>query len=259
MATLHLPAALRVPIVPWSPSSTEKFMTCPTRWWLDRQGAIGRVQDTQAMEQGSAYHEGMAAYWEECKFWAADSLVMKAIDRTILQEGDALREQGIVGVEVNLDGNDAEAARHGRYPGTCDLITQNATGLTVTDYKTKGKLEAAYVDRELRQTDRSWQLKQYAHFIQLKYGRPVTQKRKLLVSFVPLKVWLVTYPVTQHELSTWHTQAEVVWGLMDEVECGNLAAWQVESACERYGWQWRCPYYENCWDGAPITYEEAAK
>ena len=241
----------------WSPSSVEKFMLCPMRWWLDRQGAVGRVQDTQAMEQGSAYHAAMAAYWNVHKTpgnWYGDALIERAVGLTHTQEGDNLREQGVVGVEVNLDGNDAEAARHGRYPGTCDLITTNATGLTVTDYKTKGKLEAAYVDRELRQTDRSWQLKQYAYFIQLKYGQPVTSKRKLLVSLVPLKVWLVSYAVTQQELSTWYEQAQTIWHLMDEVECGNLAAWQVESACERFGWQWRCPFYSNCWDGEPVEY-----
>ena len=242
----------------WSPSSTEKFMQCPMRWWLDRQGAIGRARDESAMEQGSAYHAVMALHWKEWPLVVdIHPDVRKAVDRTLAQEGEALREQGVVCVECVLGGTDEERLRHGRYPGTADLVTDNGSGLTVTDYKTKNTLQPAYVDAELRQTQRSWQFKQYAWFVQERFNRPVTRVRKLLVAFKPsLRVWLATYPITQHELSMWRMQAEQVWHLMDGVVDGMVAPWQNADACERYGWQHRCDHYEHCWDGAPIEYKE---
>ena len=240
----------------WSPSSTETFLSCPRKWWLNRQGVVGRAQDESAREQGSAFHAAMAAYWNETTFVNESGLVTKAVERALQQERDALRERGVVGVEVNLKGDDAEAARHSRYPGICDLITDNGGGLTVTDYKTKNKMDAKYADGELRQTQRSWQLKQYAYFVQQKYGRPVTHVRKLLVAFAPaLKVWLVSYAVTQQELSGWYSQARTVWEQMDRIEFydDGRKVWQNAGECERYGWMWRCPYYETCWDGAPMS------
>jgi hypothetical protein len=229
------------------------------KWWLSRQGAVGRARDESAMEQGTQFHQAMADCWlkHECTpgNWTGNDEIDRAVGRTFVQEGEALREQGIIGVEVNLDGNDAEAARHGRYPGTADLVTQNAHGLTVTDYKTKATLQPAYVDSELRQTQRSWQFKQYAWFVQEKYKQPVTHVRKLLVAFKPtLRVWLQPYPVSQQELSKWYESAAHVWRLMDEMENGTVKVWRNSDACERYGWQYRCDYYEQCWDGAPIEF-----
>ena len=243
----------------WSPSSTERFMQCPMRWWLDRQGAIGRTRDESAMEQGSDYHAAMARYWTEGD-WPEDPTIARAMERTISQEGNALREQGITCVECVLGGTDEERQRHGRYPGTADLVTDNGVGLTVTDYKTKNTLQPAYVDAELRQTQRSWQFKQYAWFVQQRFERPVTHVRKLLVAFKPsLRVWLATYPITQHALSQWHIQAQAVWRLMDRMEKPLTPfekPWQNADACERYGWQHRCDHYETCWDGQPIEYKE---
>lgn len=217
------------------------------------------------MEQGSDFHAAMAATWLHGAPGGWPAPIETAVARVFAQEGDALREQGIVCVECVLGGPADEAARHGRYAGTCDLVTDNGAGLTVTDYKTKASLQPAYVDAELRQTQRSWQFKQYAWFVQEQFGRPVTHVRKLLVAFKPtLRVWLQTYPVTQQELSVWYAQAQDVWNLMDSMtgewhdahgdDSGPLSVWQNADACERYGWQHRCDYYEHCWDGQPIEY-----
>ena len=242
----------------WSPSSVRDFQHCPRYWWLKRQGVEERARDETAMELGTEFHARMARHWSgspslwEMPLSETDSLVHRAIEQTLAQEGDALREQGIVGVEVNLDGDDAEAARHGRYPGTCDLITNNGEGLTVTDYKTKYKMEAKYADGELRQTQRSWQLYQYAWFVQQKYGRPVTSIRKLLVAFTPaVKVWLVAYPMTYQQLSEWYSQAVWVWAAMDQCKVDPQSqVMQNEQNCERYGWNYRCGMYHICWEGA---------
>ena len=245
---------------PWSPSSTEVFLACPMAWYLKRQGVQGRPMDTTAMDQGTEFHTHMAAYWW-CRGDLRKYLLVAPwhnILKTVIdQEGDALRENGFVGAEVVLGGPPEEAARHGRYPGTCDLVTENETGLTVTDYKTKAKMDPRFADRELRQTQRSWQLRQYAWFVQEKYGRPVTQIRKLLVAFTPvLKVWLATYPVTPAMLNDWAIQAHEVWNQMDRMIATEVFPWQNPDACERYGWDWRCQFYEICWDGAPMEFKE---
>ena len=250
--------------MPWSPSSTEAFLACPMAWYLKRQGVQGRPMDTTAMDQGTEFHAAMARWWtylnapgfEEVGPYSENLYVDVAARFVVKQECKNLLEQGIVGVEVVLGGPPEEAARHGRYPGTCDLVTENATGLTVTDYKTKAKMDAMYADRELRETERSWQLFQYSWFVQEKFQRPVTKKRKLLVTFKPaLKVWLIDYPVTQQELSKWYRGAQRIWGLMDEIESLDSyeSVWQNGNSCERFGWDWRCEYHEICWSGAPIA------
>lgn len=239
--------------MPWSPSSVNDWLACPRLWWLKRQRVVGRARDETAMEMGSAFHVAMAHVWtltgDEGSIDCGDPIVARAVVKVMAQEGEALREQGIVGVEVNLDGDDAEAARHGRYPGTADLVTDNGNGLTVCDYKTHRRMDAKYADRELRETDRSWQMMQYSWFVQEKYGRPVTQKRKLLVAFAPvLKVWRIEFPVTQQALSTWHNRALQVWALMDKMEVAPAEEiWQNGNSCERFGWEWRCEYHETCW------------
>jgi hypothetical protein len=239
------------------------------------------------MAAGTAFHAGMADIFEAAmtpprnmgsdwhalgvlktlwpeeagvKIEDAARLVERAVTLAYRQEGDALLNGGYaLDTELNLGGTAEEAARHGRYPGTADLVTEDADGLCVTDYKTHWKMDAKYADGELRQTARSWQLRQYAWFVQQRYDRPVTRVRKLLVAFTPaLKVWLYTHPLTQQELSAWHIQAQAIWKQMDAMEkplTQYQQAWQNAGECERYGWAWRCGHYEHCWDGAPITYE----
>lgn len=243
----------------WSPSSTEEFLQCPMRWYLKRQGAVGRAMDTSAMDQGTDFHAAMAMTWQFGAPGGWPSPIEKAIALTFAQEGEALRERMIIALEQSLGGPEEERLRHGRYNGTCDLVTENATGLTVTDYKTKAKMDARFADGELRQTQRSWQLRQYAWFVQEKYSRPVTKIRKLLVAFTPvLKVWLVDYPVTQESLVQWYRQAEDVWYMMDMMAENDpeldYVPWQNPDACERYGWQYRCQFYGKCWEGEELAF-----
>ena len=216
-------------------------------WYLKRQGVQGRPMDTTAMDAGTAFHAMMAEYWGHRQLPPAIDDVTRGVRLALDQED--LQERGIVGTEVMLGGSPEEAERHGRYPGTCDLVTENGTGLTVTDYKSHRRMEPRFADRELRETERSWQLNQYAYFIQKKFSRPVTKKRKLLVAFAPvLKVWLIDYPVTQPMLTAWYRRAEQVWALMDRMETAAVEdVWQDPQACEKYGWEWRCQYHELCW------------
>jgi hypothetical protein len=185
-------------------------------------------------------------------------LVTKAVGVALSVEGTVLKGDGVLATELVLGGPVEEAARHGRYPGTADLVTIDGDGLCVTDYKTKWKMDVIYADRELRQTVRSWQLLQYAYFVQQQYDRPVVKLRKLLVAFTPaLKVWTYTHQLTQQELSNWCAQAETVWRLMDrQLKPLTLYdnVWKNSDSCERYGWDFRCGFYDVCWNGDTIAY-----
>jgi hypothetical protein len=250
-------------------------MACPVLWLNKRQGVPERPRVFHpALLAGTAFHAGMEAYlsggtpqqaleaavardWPEGDTEGLSqekvcAMVLGALDTAYveLSPGDS----GMLACEVVLGGPPEEAERHGRYAGTSDLITENETGLTVTDFKTKIKIEPQYVDRELRETARSWQLKQYGWFAEKMYEKPVTKLRKLLVSLSQPKVWLYTHDVLTGELEEWHLQAQEVWWQMDCMAgfSPNVEAhpWRHEDACERYGWAFRCGYYGICWEGA---------
>lgn len=251
---------------PWSPSSTRDFMSCPRLWLNKRQGLEERARVwNPALLAGTVFHAGMKhdiegtewdcmellkAGWppEEEGLEKACNAVLRGIE---LARQEALWHDGmIVALEDCLGGDPEEAARHGRYPGTADLVTEDKQGLMVTDYKTHWSRDARYADADLRETQRSWQLKQYAWFAQEKYQKPVTRVRKLLVYFTPvLRVWLVEYPVW--DLAPWHAQAQEVWYQMDCLAGYGPhkppVAWQHEESCERYGWVHRCSFYDSCW------------
>ena len=268
----------------WSPSSTEAFLACPMRWALRRRGAVGQASSwSPGLTAGSMFHEAMAAAmnlqdgevvryepsphyiteWPEdaeVSYGEAFDRVAKAVQMALTKEGNALRrDQRVLATELNLGGPVDEAARHGRYWGTLDLLTEDEHGLAVTDYKTHWKMDSKYADADLRATARSWQFRQYAYRAQEIYGRPVTCVRKLLVAFNPtVRVWpLYTHAITQEELRVWRDQAESAWRVMDDIDCEGVDAWRNENACEKYGWAWRCEYYNHCWDGEPLTWEGA--
>lgn len=254
---------------PWCPSAVNDFMACPRKFVLRRQGTPERTQSawSPGLIAGTVYHAGMkhdidGTEWDVLDLVNADwptgspdihpERVASAIVRGILDTREVLTfHSGIVSLEDILGGPEEEAKIHGRYAGTADLITEDEQGLIVTDYKTHWKREARYADAELRETQRSWQLKQYAWFAHEKYARPVTRVRKILVYFTPvLKVWSVEYPVTPEALSAWYSQALNVWEEMDRYEGYPVGSPQNDDSCERYGWDYRCSYYNHCWEGA---------
>lgn len=247
-------------------------MSCPRLWLNKRQGLEERARVFHpGLLAGTAFHKGMEAYltgsspqeaveasvardWPQEGYDPYDpgkvvSTVLLALHRAY--EELAPGDEGILGAEVALGGPAEEAARHGRYPGTMDLCLEGKDGcLGVWDYKTHWSRDARYADADLRETQRSWQLKQYAYFAQEHYGKPVSTVGKLLVYLSPaLKVWKVSYPVG--DLASWHAQAQEVWYQMDGLAGYGPhkppVAWQHEESCERYGWVHRCSFYDDCW------------
>jgi len=251
-------------------------MACPVLWLNKRQGVPERPRVFHpALLAGTAFHAGMEAYlsggtpqqaleaavardWPEGD---TEGLSQEKVCATVLlglhsayeHLGD-LAPEGILGCEVRLSGPEEEAERHGRYAGTADLVYEAQGQLVVTDYKTHWNRDLRYIDADLRNTQRSWQLRQYAWYAQEYYGKEVKEISKLLVYFTPrLKSWRVSYPVTQEGLRAWYAQAQEVWYQMDTLAGlgPHLAPvpWQNEAMCERYGWQHRCSYYDTCWEG----------
>lgn len=262
---------------PWSPSSTRDFMACPQLWLNKRHGAPERARVFHpGLLAGTAFHRGMEAYLSGgnpqeavevsvARDWPQEgtegfprdkvlSTVLMGLHRGY--EALDLKPTGVLGLEVRLSGPEEEALRHGRYAGTSDLVEELEDGsLGVWDYKTHWSRDARYSDPDLRETQRSWQLRQYAYFAQGYYEKPVSMVSKLLVYFAPvLKVWTVSYRVTQEQLTAWYAQAQEVWYQMDGMAGYGPhkppQPWQNEGSCERYGWQWRCSYYDTCWEGA---------
>lgn len=252
--------------MPWSPSSVNDYLACPRKWWLKRHGAQERTALvwSPGMLCGTAFHAGMAAkvcggsdietaVYNALEEWPlgvegmndAAKRIIKAIGLVELPENER-----VLGCEVILDDNVEEAKRHGRYAGTADLISEDADGLIVTDYKTHWRKEAQYADAELRETCRAWQFKQYAHFAQQKYQKRVHTLRKILVYFTPaLKVWPYECPLSVEQLQHWQMQAVSVWESMDaDTMLGGVTV-QNANECERYGFQWRCGFYHMCWEG----------
>jgi len=268
----------------WSPSSVRDFQLCPRLWWLKRQRVSARVSTvwSPGIIAGVAFHKGMEAFvCGEGDDEGVAEAVQKALELgdypigTDYEEREKIQYavtravplahleigvksmggvEHVLGCEVHLGGSLEEAARHGRYAGTADLITEDDDGLIVTDYKTHWKRDAKYADEELRETQRSWQLKQYAWFAQEKYQKTVKRVRKVLVYFTPaLKVWSYTHTLQPMELANWYEQARSLWMSMDAyTERDTYRIPYNGDACERYGWQWRCGFYSVCWDGDTI-------
>ncbi len=264
----------------WSPSSTELWLTCPLKWSLHRQGvpeAPGRWHPAQLV--GTSLHAGWGRYldptqpekslqeanaalveslqsgWpdaEDTGQWdvAAVSLMAakclkKVIDVYLPQLLDDFGT--VLATECVLGAGD-KASR--QYPGTSDLITEHgptdARYLVVTDYKTHWTVDGERASRYLSQTERSWQLTQYAWFAQQKFTVPVRYIRSVHVAVTPWpKAWIYTCPVTQKRLDTWYQYACRLWDSMHAMQGGGIRPWPNWDSCEKYGAAYRCGYYDR--------------
>ena len=252
----------------WSPSHVNKFLECPVKWSLGRQG-VPEVREkwSPGLIIGTALHAALAEHFrgplshtrdegledivragivtnwppEEYGF-EPEVVVSRAVatlHRVLDKTPEVLADGGrVVAVEEALGPGEREL---GTYPGTADLITEHDGGryLGVTDWKTHWSLDDPWVEKELSETERNFQLHQYAWFARQKYGKPVAWVRKVVARCLPgPKAWLHTVPVTTQKLDKWHKGAEVVWAQMTAgVVYPN---WQ---SCRKYG---KCGYYFDC-------------
>ena len=268
----------------WSPSHVNKWLECPLKWQMQREGVEGvRERWSPGMIVGTALHAGLARYFgpapngdpaaiasdtltdcwpDETGEWElaqVGSKMLGALNRAMEKREELLGEEGqVVGVEVKLGEGDRVT---GMYPGTADLITSHATQfgdegryLVVTDWKSHWSLDEYYLEKELSETERNWQLHQYAWFAQKMYGLPVKYIRKVTIRCLPSpKTWVYTHEITQERLAKWHGYALDVWfkmscdarlaypeGSDDDREGLCAPNWQ---SCRKFG---RCEYYHVC-------------
>lgn len=263
----------------WSPSHVNKWLECPLKWSLQRQGVEGvREKWSPGLVVGTALHAGLAqafggseqdaAYCGEiaggtlANDWPQGDTgdfdldvvrhkMLNALAKALDKRGELLGDYGrVLGVEVKLGDGDRET---GQYPGTADLITQhgNPPGidapeyLCITDWKSHWSLDDYYVEKELSETERNWQLHQYAWFAQQVYSVPVKYLRKVVIRCVPsAKVWVYTHEVTQRRLEQWHGYALEVWDRMGN-DAGCEPPWSAPpnwQSCRKYG---KCEYYHR--------------
>ena len=171
---------------------------------------ISRAQDF--LEQG----------WpgEQPGIEGASDLMLKGLKKALRQ--DLLGGGWIVSVEGCLDHDairDGLDAPHSGVPGVCaiaDMIHETVHGeLSITDHKTKMVLDTKWVAKQLRDTETSWQLFDYARRATLKYGRWVGEIRQHLVICSPIpKSAIETVAITPERLIHWTRSAEVVWARM---------------------------------------------
>ena len=252
----------------WSPSQVNKYLECPVKWTLGRQG-VPEVRDkwSPGLIVGTAVHAALAEHYrgershgkdealeeivraevlvawpQEEVGWERETVVARALGmlhRVLDRTPEVLADGGeVVAVEEALGPGERE---DGTYPGTADLITKHDGGryLVVTDWKTHWSLDDPWVEKELSETERNFQLHQYAWFARQKYGLPVAFVRKVVARCLPgPKAWVHAVPLDPRRLETWYKGAEVVWAQMTAgVVFPN---WQ---SCRKYG---KCGYYHEC-------------
>lgn len=238
------------------------------KWELGRQGVPGvRERWSPGIIVGTAFHAGMAAHmvgpgnpgvevaeaslvanWPSEDVDTGEFVRETVVDRMLgavrraQQLAPALLEDegNVVAVEDKLGPGDREL---GQYPGTADLITEHGPAdgryLAITDWKTHWSLDDYYVEKELSETERNWQLHQYAYFARLKYGKPVKVVRKVVVRCLPSpKAWVHAVGVDEARLDAWYHHALPVWDLMD-----TKLVWPNWQSCRKYG---KCEYYYRC-------------
>lgn len=247
----------------WSPTHVERYLLCPMKWWFQLQE--GEQPSTFQQAVGTAIHAGMAAHWTgitptDAAVKSLDAVwhegisedltmvrgwMLKGLQRALGKAEELVQDQGFVKATEQKLGE----GERPNYPGTLDLLTQHGPPedkyLVVTDYKTHWNLDDRFVQGSLVETERSWQLHQYAWFAQELYKLPVRYVRKLMVRCQPQpKAWVYAALIKPGRLDAWHRTAEYVWQDMDRdasVYGGHpLPNW---GSCERYG---RCAYYERC-------------
>lgn len=251
----------------WSPSTTLRWLTCPRKWELERQGqqGVGRRWSPGRIV-GTALHAGWCAWmrgegdypqvmestlqegWEreqpdtELTLFVVHGHAHRALRRVVAEQGGVLLgDHGVfVGCEVVLGPGDKEVRR---YPGTADLITEHGTPddryLVITDWKTHWDLGDTWVDKQLTRQEDWWQLTQYAYFAQELYNKPVRMVRKVTARCLPSpRSWMTAEMVSTDVLTRWHKEATVVWQAMSAGQ-----TYQNWTSCGDYG---GCEYRHVC-------------
>lgn len=254
----------------WSYSQLNQYLRCPLQYFFERVAKLPKPFVSSSLVLGSAVHQGLAEYhrllqvgrpatsdrlhevyrqaWETAE---ADRPIQyrDGEDRTkLVDQGIALLElyrqqpspQNILAVEqpmlVPLHNSQGEFLEK-PLMAVLDLLSREASGLTVTEFKTSGR---RFADSE---ADTAVQASCYVHAVKEKYDEPATVRYTVLVK---------TKTPTVQQLVTVRTNDDLgrLGDLVEAVERAIEAEafYPIESPQTCAG----CPFFKPCreWRGS---------
>ena len=246
-----------------SPTSTERYLTCPLLWKLSKEWAP-RALDKAALSRivGSGVGVGVAHYYQSnraARHSAPDAgrAWVSAEMARLLGAGHTLSpemgEDAQKLPEVVQKGIEKYIAQD---PMPAEWIIQDIEGVlpsgsrtdwvavkpngekVVCDLKTKRTLDDRYIQSTLDEFRESWQQRHYLWEYSEDHQERVREYAIVLVRLSPFKIIVDPVSVDDESLEFWYQGAKGVWGLMDQEYL-----WMAASHRTRYG---RCPMWRAC-------------
>lgn len=258
----------------YPPSAVKQWLTCPEFWRLSKVWEPRAVGWTPHMLVGTAIHAGVAAYlrpqivgsvpaspenpvsvalevltsgYQEQETWALEglqALTEKGLTRLqTLMDDTILPGATVLAVEYSDPVQDPRLGTE-RLHRVVDCILARGDGLEVWDWKTKIRLDEAYLGETTRAVLHSWQLLDYSWhtsqwaqdgWLGIGFTGPAWQVNhaahglvvlgpKLLAQAIPVQIIL-------ERLSQWRSQAVRVWAAMWECQRQDGPALMNWEAC----------------------------
>lgn len=241
----------------YPPSSVRQWLTCPEFWRLSKVWEPRAAGWTPHQLVGTAIHAGMAAWlrpqvvgtpacleapldplttahevlangYQEQDTWALDglqALVRKGVMRLIrLLEDEILPGATVIAVEYPDPLQDPRLGTH-RLHRVVDCILVRRDVLEVWDWKSKIRLDEAYLGETSRAVLHSWQLLDYSWHAEQwsrmgRFGADFQDKsvrhaaHGLVIMGPKLMAQAIPVTLTPERLTQWHRDALVIWGQM---------------------------------------------
>ncbi len=210
-------------------------------------GSVSQATDPIASAVASLRREYVQQ--ETWGFDGLEKLVEKGTKLLIREVTDKLLPGAtIIAVEYADPVQDVRLGTH-RLHRVVDCILERNQVLEVWDWKTKMRLDDAYLPETKQEVLHQWQLLDYAWHAQKWFGKLVTRVGWGLVILSPkLKVEFIPVPVTPERLTQWLKDAMTIWFQIDDEAVGETARWHNWTACSdkhlHYGK--RCVFFEAC-------------
>ena len=214
----------------FSPTQTEKYLTCPKLWDLSKRWTP-RSGWTPGMLLGSSVHVAMAAHFRNLQagknredplnlaleyltehYPGSDTWTLEGLGQTVercVKRGlvsPVISDGTVIGVEMNLGG------------AFLDLLHRTPQGsLVITDHKFLSRLDKKYLSDRLREADISHQLWDYVSRVESELGEvPAYFQTHLIVAAPTPFTEVHATPVTVERLRQWQAGAQVAWDSMAE-------------------------------------------
>lgn len=262
----------------YSPSSTDKYLTCPMSWWL------GRISNVQPIEYSfmelagivgtsfSIYMEHLFDSGAETAHRRAHSNLetehkkLRASNRVCFEQAKAFESQLAKRLDRFIDTYMQfnpipptwklfDPERVFERAGGCRVDTMARTDvgkLAVVDYKTRSRINANQVESTRAEFAVSHQLLHYAWAASQEYNEDVSYTAICCIALEPrAQAHFWVYPVQPRMLAAWSAGMKNVWADMEAVERGERTPNMSSVHSNKYG---NCRYHSLCfnynWDFA---------